>query len=250
MHEATTTLSMRIVEVSSGKIIGQKVATRKVSELADESPMNVVEDEAIKAASHDLVFYFAPSFKLEKLKFQILKSKQHKKAGKKAIKFLERGEFGKSLAIYSSIVSQDPYSHKAVYMQGLLYELACNYDKSLERYNMSYQIFDESDVYHNAINRVDSQKAMWRVLNQHDIHMTVMDLSVSKGQLADAGAQKLKLKGNSKSRVLVYASPDKSNVLMKIPGGLSVNLISRERDFYKVKLITGKEGYIHIKDAK
>jgi len=250
MNEAAATISMRIVGVSSGKIIGQKVATGKVSELADENPMEVVKDQAIKAAATDLVLYFAPSFKLEKIKFQVLKSKQQKSAGKKAITFLERGEFGKSLAIYTSIVNEDPYNHKAVYMQGLLYELACNYDKALERYNMAYQIFDESDAYHKAIVRIEGQKAMWRVLNKHDIHMTVLDLDVSEGQLAEAGTQKVKINGNSKSRVPVYASPDKSNVLMKIPGGLSVDLISRESDFYKVKLITGKEGYIHIKDAK
>lgn len=250
MNEAAATLSMRIVGVSTGKIIGQKVATRKVSEYADDSPMDVVKEEAIKAAATDLVFYFAPSFKLEKIKFQLLTSAQHKNAGKKALKYLERSEFGRSLAIYTSIVEKDPYNHKAVYMQGLLYELACNYDKALERYNMAYQIFDESDVYHKAIERIENQKAMWRVLNENDIHMIVKDLSLTENQIANAGAQKIKLKGDGKIRIPVYTSPGKGDVLVKIPGGLSVDLIARENNFYKVKLITGQEGYIHTGDIK
>ncbi len=250
MNEASATLSMRIVGISSGRVIGQKVATRKVSVPAAENPVDIVKEEAVKAAAVDLVLYFAPSFRLEKIKFQVLKSRRHKSAGKKAVKFLERGEFGKSLAIYSSIVEKDPYNHKAVYMQGVLYELACNYDKALERYHMAYQIFDESDAYHHAVERVEGQKTMWRVLNKHDIHMKVMDLSVSEGQVAGAGGRKIKLKGNSKDRVSVYAEPGSGNVLVKVPGGLNLDVVAREKDFYKVKLITGQEGYVSMKDAK
>jgi len=250
INEAAATLSMRIVGVSSGKILGQKVTVKTVAELADEFPMDIVKDEAIKAAANDLVFYFAPSFRLEKIKFQVLKSKQHKKASKKAIHLLEKGEFGRSLAIYSSIVNKDTYNHKAIYMQGLLYELACNYDKALERYNMAYRIFDESDLYYKSIERVEEQKSMWKVLNKHDIFLTVMDLELSEKQLASANRPKVKLKGDCKIRIPVFMSPENSNVLMKIPGGISLDLINRESDFYKVKLVTGQEGYIHIKDVK
>jgi tetratricopeptide (TPR) repeat protein len=248
-NEAAATLSMRMVGVNSGRIIGQKMATRMVSELADQIPINIVRDAALKAAANELVFYFAPSFRLEKIKLQVLKSKQHKSASKKAIKFLERGEFAKSLAIYTAIVNEDPYNHKAVFMQGVLYELACNYDKALEKYNMAYQIFDDTDVYHKAIIRVKGQKDMWKVLNKNNIHMTVMDLGVSKGQIANAGIHRVKLKGNSKIRIPVYASPGQGDVLMKVPGGISLDLISTENGFYKVKLFTGKQGYIHMKDA-
>jgi tetratricopeptide (TPR) repeat protein len=249
-NEATATLSMRIVRVNTGNIIGQKVATSTVIEMADKKPMDVVREGAINSAASDLVFYFAPSFRLQKIKFQVLKSKQYKNDGKKAIKFLGRDELPESLAIYTSIVDEDPYNHKAIYMQGVLYELACNYDKALERYNMAYQIYDESKDYHQAIERVEGQKALWKQLNKIGIQMTVMDLSLSEEEITDAGKQEVKLKGNSKIRIPVYASLSKGEVIMKVPGGISLEIISKEKDFYKVKLITGEEGYIHIKDAK
>jgi hypothetical protein len=248
-NEATATLSMRIVDVNSGEIIGQKVATTTLCKMADENPMDVVKEEAIKAAAGELVFYFAPSFRLEKIKFQILKSKQYKEDGKKAIEFLERDEFAKSLAIYTSIVDKDPYNHKAIYMQGVLYELASNYNKALERYNMAYQIYDESKDYHKSIERVEGQKALWEQLHKMEIQMTVMDLSVSEEQIAEVDKTKVKLKGNSKIRIPIYASPDKSEIIMKVPGGISLETISNEKDFYKVKLITGQVGFVHIKDV-
>ncbi|MCP4158099.1 MAG: hypothetical protein GY757_60910 [bacterium] len=249
MNEATATLSMRIVEVSTGKIIGQKVATRKLNVLAEESPMDIVKENAIEAAAADLVFYFAPSFKLEKIKYQIIKSKRHKSECKKAIKYLKRGEFGRTLTIYNAIVNADPYNHQAVYMQGLSYEMACNYDKALERYKMAYQIMDESDDYYKAIERIEGQKEMWRVLNENDIYMTVKNINQPENQ-ATAATQKVKLKGTSKNRVPVYGATDQSNIIMNIPGGLSLDLIAKEKSHYKGKLITGKEGYIRIQDAR
>ncbi|MCP5103451.1 MAG: hypothetical protein GY950_08740, partial [bacterium] len=249
-YQATATLSMRIVDTNTAKILGQKVIT-KITRLSSEAPSTeAVREKAIEEAANEAVMYFTPFFSLQKINFQQLKRKEYKADSKKAIKFLGRGELHKSLAIYTSIVDRDPYNHKAVYMQGVVYELASNYDKALERYNMAYQVFDESDQYHEAIVRTESQQNLWKILNRNGVRMNIKNLLLSKREVEDAGKRKIRIKGNSKTRVPVYDSPGKGTILMKIPGGLSMPLIDRESDFYKVKLITGEEGYIHVKDAR
>ncbi len=287
-YEAAATLSMRIIDVGSGEIIGQKEVTKTVSvreEIEDsksskkeskkskkgfwttvgkaidamgkqenEMPkvlsLDGLRKEAIRSAAYELVLYFAPSFRLETVELKSIKAKEYKKTGKRAIKFLERDEFAKSLAIYTAIAEKDPYNHRALYMQGVIHEMASDYDKALEKYNMAYQIYEESKDYHRAIARVEGQKALWAQLNKIGIPLTTMDLILSEKEIEVASRKKIILKNNSKIRIPVYASPDKNKIIMKVPGGISLDVISNEEDFYKVKLITGQEGYIHIEDVK
>lgn len=284
-YDAAATLSMRIIEVNSGEIIGQKEVTKTINvrEEIEESKSSKKESkkgfwdtaikvidtidkqknevprvlsldslrkEVINSAAYELVLYFAPSFRLEEIELKTIKSKEYKKKGKRAIGFFERDEFAKSLGIYTAIVEEDPYNHRAIYMQGVIYELASDYDKALERYNMAYQIYEESGDYHKAIERVEGQKALWAQLNKIGIQMAGIDIHLTKGHIDAGSMDKVKLRGSSKIRIPVYGSTDKNKIIVKVPGGISLKVISNEKDFYKVKLFTGDEGYIHIKDVK
>jgi hypothetical protein len=285
-YEAAATLSMRIIDVNSGEIIGQKEVTKTESVREDiedskssekdsrkkgfwntvDEAINTVDKlknkvpkvlsldslkmEAIRSAAYELVLYFAPSFRLENIEPMTLKLKEYKSKEKEALNFLERDEFARSLGIYTAIVQEDPYNHRAIYMQGVIYELASDYDKAWERYNMAYQIYEDSKDYHRAIARVEGQKALWAQLNKIGIQMTGIDIQLTEGHIVAGGMDKVKLRGDSKIRIPVYASPDKNKAIVKVPGGISLDLISNEKEFYKVKLITGEEGYIHIKDVK
>lgn len=271
-YEAAATLSMRIIGVSSGEIIGQKEVKKTVNaEERKESKtskkflgkvlkavskpesgvsLDNLRKEAIMSAAYELVLYFAPTFRLEKINLKSLKSKACKSKGKRAMKFLLRDEFAKSLAIYTAIAGEDPYNHRAIYMQGVIHELASDYDKALERYNMAYQIYEESKDYHRAIARIEGQKALWAQLDKIGIQMSGIDIHLTKGHIKAGGMDKVKLRGTSKIRIPVYDSTDKSKIIVEVPGGISLKVISNEKEFYKVKLITGQEGYIHIKDAK
>jgi len=278
-YEAAATLSMRIIDVNSGEIIGQKEVTKtesvreeieksksskkkskkgilgtvneviktidKLENKTPEESLDIMRKEAIRSAAYESVLYFAPSFRLEKIEPKTLKSKEYKGKGKDALKFLERDEFARSLGIYTAIVEEDPYNHRAIYMQGVIYELASDYDKALERYNIAYRIYEDSKDYHRAIARVEGQKALWAQLNQIGIQITGIDIHVAAVHI-----DKVKLRGDSKIRIPVYDSPGKNKIVEKVPGGIRLDVISNEKDFYKVKLITGKEGYINIKDVK
>jgi tetratricopeptide (TPR) repeat protein len=249
-YRATVTLSMRIVEVKSAKILGQKVVTKTVGYSSEVPTGEAVREKAIEEAAREAVIYFTPSFSLQKIDFQELKLKKYKSDSKKAIKLLGRGDLGRALAIYTSIVDRDPYNHRALYMQGVVYELASNYNQALERYNMAYQVYDEADQYHEAIVRTEGQQNLWKVLNRNGRRMPVKNLLLSTGAVATAGKSKVKLKGSSKIRIPVYASPGNSEVMMNVPGGISMELVSVENNFFKVKLIKGKEGYVNSKDVK
>jgi len=115
---------------------------------------------------------------------------------------------------------------------------------------MAYQIYNESNDYHRAIERVEGQKALWAQLERIGIQMTGIDIHLTEGHIDAGGMDRVKLRGSSKIRIPVYASPGKGKVITKVPGGISLDFISNEKEFYKVKLINGQEGYINIKDAK
>lgn len=249
-YRATVTLSMRIVEVKSAKILGQKVVTKTVGYSSEVPTGEAVREKAVEEAAREVVIYFTPSFSLQKIDFQELKLKKYKSDSQKAIKLLGRGDLGRALAIYTSIVDRDPYNHRALYMQGVVYELASNYNQALERYNMAYQVYDEADQYHEAIVRTEGQQNLWKVLNRNGRRIPVKNLLLSKGEVENAGKSKVKLKGTSKIRIPVYASPGNNEVMMNVPGGISMELVSVENNFFKVKLIKGKEGYVNSKDVK
>jgi tetratricopeptide (TPR) repeat protein len=249
-YRATVTLSMRIVEVKSAKILGQKVVTKTVGYSSEVPTGEAVREKAIEEAAREAVIYFTPCFSLQKIDFQKLKLKKYRSDSQKAMELLERGDLGRALAIYTSIVDRDPYNHRALYMQGVVYELASDYDRALEQYNMAYQVFDEADQYHEAIIRTEGQQNLWKVLNRNGVPIPTRNLLLSKRELERAGKPKVRLKGNSKIRIPVYTSPGNSEVMMNVPGGISMELISVENNFFKVKLITGKEGYVNNKDVE
>lgn len=249
-YRATVTLSMRIVEVKSARILGQKVVTKTVGYSSEVPTGEAVREKAIEEAAREAVLYFTPSFCLQEIDFQELKLKKYRSDSKKAMKLLGRGDLGRALAIYTSIVNRDPYNHRALYMQGVVYELASDYDQALERYNMAYQVYDEADQYHEAIIRTEGQQKLWKVLTRNGMAKPVKNLLLSKAEVEDAGKPKVKLKGTSKIRIHVYGSPGNNDVMMDVPGGISMDLVAVENNFFKVKLITGKEGYVNSKDVK
>jgi SH3-like domain-containing protein len=59
-------------------------------------------------------------------------------------------------------------------------------------------------------------------------------------------AQKITVKGGTGDRTDVFAAPDEgSAVEAKIPGGVQLEVIEADGDWYLVKLLGGKQGYIH-----
>lgn len=74
---------------------------------------------------------------------------------------------------------------------------------------------------------------------------------ISETIQAAAMAQKIEIKGGSADRIPVFAEPrEGSEVVGQVPGGVSFNVLNQEGQYYRIKLLGGKEGYVHQSKAK
>jgi len=68
---------------------------------------------------------------------------------------------------------------------------------------------------------------------------------------ASLTAQKIKVKGKSQDRIDIMAEPNPgAAVVAKVPGEIQLEVISTEGEWYQVKLLGGKQGYIHKSNTK
>jgi hypothetical protein len=66
-----------------------------------------------------------------------------------------------------------------------------------------------------------------------------------------ATAPKIQLNGSGSDRIAIKAASDPaSQTLVKVPGEIELELVAAAGDWYKVKLLDGREGYLARKDAK
>ena len=136
-------------------------------------------------------------------------------------------------------------------MKGVLYELASNYPEAYGYYEMALDLKDDDKDYKKALKRAEKAQLLWQNLNQIGIELEVMNLSVSEKDLEKVETKKVRLEGDSENRIKVYSEPDKkSEVIVKVPGGVKLDYVEKAGEFYKVRLRDGKEGFIHKNKVK
>ena len=56
----------------------------------------------------------------------------------------------------------------------------------------------------------------------------------------------MEIKGKRDQRIKIYAQPDKSSeVVARVPGGVKFSILKRQGDWFEIKLMGGKQGYVH-----
>ena len=77
-----------------------------------------------------------------------------------------------------------------------------------------------------------------------EIHKHEFVLSADKR--IEITAIKVAIKGKREQRFNIYSLPDQtSDVVVKVPGGVNVPILKREGDWFLIKLLGGKQGYVH-----
>lgn len=254
-RSVSATVRARIIGAESGQILGSKEATRSFEKKACEEdigslpPVSQMVETCLRELGWDVANYLTPRYTLAEYELEKIDNKQFKDLGEAAAKKAETLEVDDAYVIYQGIYDQDPYDPKLLYNMGILHEVVGNYQKAKEFYEMALQLKEEKD-YKKALARVEKNLAFSEALKALGIEIAEHSFEVSEADKAAALAKKVQIKGGSGERVNVYIEPQEgSEVVGQVPGGVTFTVIDQEGEWYRIKLLGGKEGYVHQKMA-
>ncbi|HEX9971659.1 MAG TPA: SH3 domain-containing protein, partial [bacterium] len=144
-----------------------------------------------------------------------------------------------------------PYDHAAQFNVGVLEEAVGNYNLAVEKYGMAAKLKSTEKDYLKAQSRVAKQVGFWEKLNALEIFIEERKFEISSDQVQAAAVLKIQVNGSASNRFEIKAEPNPgSQTLVKVPGEIELELIEKTGDWYKVKLIDGREGFIAKQNAK
>ena len=255
---ATASTTIRIVDVETGQLIGTREASNK-QELkkcegdygTDLPPANQTIDVCLQNIAGQLINYFMPRFEQKKFDFAKVETKEFKRQAELAKKSIEAYALDDAFIQYSAILDQDPYNHAALYNIGMLHEVVGNYKQAVEKYNMAAQLVSKEDKYRKAVQRVDKQERFWAQLRALGVELIEHDFSASEEEKTAAVLPRVKISGSGSDRVELRAEPSQaSQVVLRVPGGIELEVIAVAGDWYNVKLLDGRQAYVHKDRAK
>lgn len=245
--------TMKIISIETGEILGMttKSITKKSNgsgSSSSEAYGNVASDQklitvCLKTLSMDLVSYFAPVFTYQALEIEKPKVKDYKDEFKAAKEEVEAKNLSAAFTIIKEVYDADPYDAAMAHNMGVLYEAVGNFDQSITYHQTAYEL-DDSKQHKASLERaLDSKEALVELGNLGiDTSPYVFDKKAGE----KLNITKVKTKGSKKDRYKVFADSNKGgDVLANIPGDTEFVMLGQEGDWYKIKLLGGKEGYIH-----
>jgi len=121
-----------------------------------------------------------------------------------------------------------------------------SYDEAVEYYGVATQLDPSNSTYDEALKRAKGGALAVEFLES--IGKPIEKYGFTAGG-ADILADKITLKGKSSDRIEVHEFPDKEcQIIAKVPGGLQFNVLKKEGDWYRIKLLNNKEGFVHKSD--
>jgi tetratricopeptide (TPR) repeat protein len=254
---------MKIISIESGQILAMidKSGTFSQTKTSGSSYSNArqnlpsresIKNSTLKDLADNLVGYFTPMFVYQSLKFEKTKVKEYKKKGKEAKKMARQGDVEGAYGIVAAIYAADPYNAEMAYNTGIINEAVGNYKKAIEAYTSATQV-REDKRYVKALKRAKSADAAIQQLKALGVEVTPYSFATLSGdELVNAvEIDKVKTKGKKKDRIPAYSDPNKkSKVVANVPGDTEFEVIKREGNFVKVKLLGGKEGYFEAGSVK
>lgn len=254
-RKVTVSANMRIVRTETGEIIGSRRSSRTSTSKYCDGDKNAIADVGTLAgncaaglawefANVISPWYASGEFELEKIKL-----KEAKDEAETAAEAAEDLEIDRAYAIYKKLYDSDPYNPLFLYNMGVLYEVTGSFDKAKEMYEGAAQLKDEKS-FKEATERVAGRmpllpfyESIGVAIEPHDFEAAASDASLL--------AKKVTVKGGSGDRVDVFEQADKGSIsAAKVPGGIQLEVLEEPGDFFLVKLLGGKQGYIPKGDVK
>lgn len=250
-REVKVRVSARIVNAETGQIIGSTGASKAINKSKCEDswgtlpPVDEMINDGLKQLVPKIANYFAPYYKLQTNELEKIKTKKIKMQAEKAAKLAEELKIDEAYFIYNSIYEKDPYNPKAIYNLGLMHEVVGNFENAREYYEMALQLM-QNKKYKKAFNRTEKSVQFTEALAQMGIEIHKHEFVLSADKKIEITATKVAIKGKREQRFNIYSSPDQtSDVVVKVPGGVNFPILKREGDWFLIKLLGGKQGYVH-----
>jgi len=249
----TAEARMKIVSVSTGVVLGTYDTKAKTSDDKCDEARNGLEkadilaDNCLKTIANSLVNYFSPYFVYRKYNFEKIKTDSFKEKSKQAIECIDNNEIDKAFSIYKAIYDADNYNAKAAYNLGLLYEIVGNYSQAADYFSIATEIESGENDYKDALKRANQGIELLVMLKKLNIEITPHNFVTD----ATASSDKIKTSGSKDDRIEVYESPDaKSPVVARIPGNTEFTVLEKQSEWFLIKLLGGKQGYLPKKNTK
>lgn len=241
--KSLTGLGRSLYGRGAGTIDVNKVTTPEIS-----------VDKCLAEIVTELVDYFAPSFKEQKLEFTKIEGDQFKRmaeTAKDALKNASHENLNIAYIQYATIVEQDPYNHAAQFNLGVLYEAVGNYKQAKEKYDLAYSLKSEEDKYREARERLAKQVEYGETLNALGLVLQAHDFQVSSPEIAATTLSRIRTKGPGTIRHEIKAAPnDTSATVTRVPGEIELTMLETVIGWYKIRLPDGKEGFLSQEKAK
>jgi hypothetical protein len=257
-RNAKVTATIRISRVETAELMGSKDANNSQAVKKCEGdyssampPAEATVDICLKAVAGELVDYFVPKFDQQKFEFAKVEGDDFKRFVEPAKDALDAYDIKNVYLQYAAIIERDPYNHAALYNLGVLYEMVGSYDKAVKQYEMSRKLKSQEERYVKACTRATQSLELEKLLRNLGVVAEEYNFTISQEQLQSATSKKIIINGKSTDRWEVKAEPDPgSETLVRVPGEIELEVVDSGGDWYKVKLLDGREGYFLKKNAR
>jgi hypothetical protein len=197
-----------------------------------------------------LADYIAPHFELQEFDLKKVKGKDVEDLAKKAGDEAKELQVDDAFAIYKSLYDKDTYSPELAYNLGVLHEVVGNQSEAREYYGVACQLKEAKDC-RKALERTARAASFQEALSSLGVQIAKHEFPTSEEALASATARSLEIRGKREERTSVFAEPrEGSDVVAAVPGGVTFVIIAEEGEWYRIKLLGGKEGYVHRDKVK
>lgn len=255
-REVKAVARIRVTHAETGRILGttEKGAAKKDDEcepsLGDLASPGDLLGPVLGEIASALADYIAPRFELQEFDLKKINGKDVEKLAKRAGDAAKELRVDEAFAMYKSLHDKDRYSPELAYNVGVLHEVVGNASQAVEYYGMACQLKDDKDC-RKAAERATRAASFQESLSALGVQIAQHEFRVTEEALASATARSLEIRGKREDRVNVLAEPrDGSEVVAAVPGGVTFPILAEEGEWYRIKLLGGKEGYVHRDKVK
>jgi len=245
--------TLKVQNVETGAVMGVKTATRLIADkicpgdtrrMATEAE---ITSEAVRFIASDLVTAIAPTFVKDEIELEQVQHKQLKKACEDAAETAE-SDPARAYPAFFAAHSSDPYNPELLFNLAAIHEATGDPEAARQFYQGASQLKTKKK-YQERVASIEVLAASNAYLADmgHPVSATALDTAA----LNSGSLTKVVVKGTALDRADVYERADRTaSVVASVPGGIQLQVLENSAEWYRVKLLGGKEGWLHVSAVK
>jgi hypothetical protein len=132
----------------------------------------------------------------------------------------------------------------------ILNEVVGNWSQAKGFYENAFQLKKEDDSK-RGLDRMTKNLSFGDALAQLGVVIQEHTFAAGAEDVARATANVVEIRGGGEDRIPIRAQAnDQGAVVVSVPGGVTFQLVREEGNWFRIKLLDGKEGYVQKDKAK